>query len=177
MGASSHACSDQATTDARLFNPALPVPASASKKEPPLGTGWRLSKDREELKACRDHARANGAVEVGKVTVGIGAARATSSVLQSARIAHQPRCVSSPASRCGWCACGTFRRQKLRQLVRSRTIVRGGDKVFHRSGGDLRSRRSKIQPVVRRSFVLWTKGSRRDVCRGGLRGSSAVCFQ
>ena len=123
MGASSHACSDQATTDARLFNPALPVPASASKKEPPLGTGWRLSKDREELKACRDHARANGAVEVGKVTVGIGAARATSSVLQSARIVHQPRCVSSPASRCGWCACGTFRRQKLRQLVRSRTIL------------------------------------------------------
>ena len=55
--------------------------------------------------------------------------------------------------------------------------VRGGGKVFHRSGGDLRSRRSKIQPVVRRSFVLWTKGSRRDVCRGGLRGSSAICFQ
>ena len=58
-----------------------------------------------------------------------------------------------------------------------RTGVRGGDKVFHRSGGDLRPRRSKIQPVVRRSFVLWTKGSRRDVCRGSLRGGSAICFQ
>jgi len=55
--------------------------------------------------------------------------------------------------------------------------VRGGDKVFHWSGGDLQSRRSKIQPVVRRSFVLWTKGRRRDVCRGGLRGGSAICFQ
>src|SRR5664280_673215 len=55
--------------------------------------------------------------------------------------------------------------------------VRGGDKVFHWSGGDLRPRRSKIQPVVRRSFVLWTKGSRRDVCRGSLRGGSAICFQ
>ncbi len=55
--------------------------------------------------------------------------------------------------------------------------VRGGDKVFHWSGGDLRSRRSKIQPVLRRFFVLWTKGSRRDVCRGGLRGGSAICFQ
>jgi hypothetical protein len=30
--------------------------------------------------------------------------------------------------------------------------VRGGDKVFHGSGGDLRPRRSKIQPVVRRSL-------------------------
>ena len=57
------------------------------------------------------------------------------------------------------------------------TDVRGGDKVFHWSGGDLRPRRSKIQPVVRRSFVLWTKGSRRDVCRGSLRGGSAICFQ
>ncbi len=55
--------------------------------------------------------------------------------------------------------------------------VHGGDKVFHWSGGDLRPRRSKIQPVVRRSFVLWTKGSRRDVCRGSLRGGSAICFQ
>ena len=53
----------------------------------------------------------------------------------------------------------------------------GGDKVFHWSGGDLRLRRSKIQPVVRHSFVLGTKGSRRDVCRGGLRGGSTVCFQ
>jgi hypothetical protein len=41
----------------------------------------------------------------------------------------------------------------------------------------LRLRRSKIQPVVRHSFVLGTKGSRRDVCRGGLRGGSTVCFQ
>ena len=56
-------------------------------------------------------------------------------------------------------------------------VVRGGDKVFHWSGGDLRPRRSKIQPVVRRSFVLRTKGSRRDVCRGSLRGGSAICFQ
>jgi len=55
--------------------------------------------------------------------------------------------------------------------------VRGGDKVFRWSGGDLRPRRSKIQPVVRRSFVLRTKGSRRDVCRGSLRGGSAICFQ
>ena len=55
--------------------------------------------------------------------------------------------------------------------------VRGGDKVFHWSGGDLRLRRGKIQPVVRHSFVLGTKGSRRDVCRGGLRGGSTVCFQ
>src|SRR5664280_2153654 len=56
--------------------------------------------------------------------------------------------------------------------------VRGGDKVFHWSGGDLRRpRRSKIQPVVRHSFVLRTKGSRRDVCRGSLRGGSAICFQ
>ena len=55
--------------------------------------------------------------------------------------------------------------------------VRGGGIVGHWSGGDLRPRRSKIQPVVRHSFVFWTKGSRRDVCRGGLRGRSAICFQ
>jgi len=55
--------------------------------------------------------------------------------------------------------------------------VRGGGTVGHWSGGDVRPRRSKIQPVVRRSFVFWTKGSRRDVCRGGLRGGSAICFQ
>ena len=55
--------------------------------------------------------------------------------------------------------------------------VRGGGKVGHWSGGDVRPRRSKIQPVVRRFFVLWTKGSRRDVRGGGLRGGSAICFQ
>ena len=64
-----------------------------------------------------------------------------------------------------------------RYFGKSPDRVRGGDKVFHWSGGDLQSRRSKIQPVVRRSFVLWTKGRRRDVCRGGLRGGSAICFQ
>ena len=58
-----------------------------------------------------------------------------------------------------------------------RTLVHGGDKVCHWSGGDVRLRRSKIQPVVRQSFVLGTKGSRRDVCRGGLRGGSTICFQ
>lgn len=56
-------------------------------------------------------------------------------------------------------------------------LVRGGGIVGHWSGGDVRLRRSKLQPVVRRSFVVWTKGSRRNVRGGGLRGSSAICFQ
>jgi len=31
-------------------------------------------------------------------------------------------------------------------------------------------------PVVGRSFVLWTKGSRRNVRGGGLRGGTAILF-
>src|SRR5665213_254077 len=48
--------------------------------------------------------------------------------------------------------------QQNRHIASIRTqTVRGGGTVGHWSGGDVRPRRSKIQPVVRRSFIFWTK--------------------
>ena len=40
----------------------------------------------------------------------------------------------------------------------------------------MRLRRSKIRPVVELVLVMLTRGSRRDVHRGGLCSGSAVCF-
>ena len=82
---------------------------------------------------------------------------------------------------------GHLTKPELRQLLGYETraaldgflkahAARGGGIVGHWSGCEVRLRRSKIRPVVRHSFVLWMKGSRRNVYGGGLRGGPAICF-